>query len=497
MITLFFFNLHHLLGTDYNTNFGFVKIYFLCYNVGMDTILRPYQTQAISMIKEAWFVRGHRRVLLHMPTGAGKTVIFSYILKHSTVPALMVVRGRQLVDQASRRLFREDTDHGVMMAGHWNSKPSSRIQIASIDTLISRGLKPEAKIIVIDEAHLATSAGYAKFLAQYGPDTVVLHVTASPWNPDGLDVDAVVKPISMLDLIEQGYLVPPRYFCPGSPNLKGVKMQGDDYNQIQLAKAIDKGDLIGDIVKHWLARPRRPTLCFAVNVAHSKHIVAGFEAAGVKACHIDADTPDEVREAAYEGLRTGEIDIVSNVGIASVGVDVPWVGCLILARPTQSYNLYIQQCGRGTRNYEGKEEFVILDHAANVLRHGFITDEPEPVIGRGLNKKVTGGTKISQCPKCFAVFKAGTECPDCGYKGAPTVKVEKDGTLREVKALTEEEEYLVYLKRERALRRKPDGTKYKSGWVYFRFKEKFGEEVAKRYFKPRVVPEWIRMRIQN
>lgn len=453
-------------------------------------MLRPYQSLAVDMIKDAWFSKNKRRVLLHMGTGLGKTVIFSYILKRATVPALMIVRGRQLVNQASWRLQREFTDHGVLMAGHWNSKPGCKVQIASIDTLISRRMKPEAKIIVIDEAHLATSKGYADFLAQYGPDTVVLYVTATPYNP--IDVDAVVKPISLLEGIEQGYLVPPRYFCPSAPNLKGVQTVGDDYNQVQLAKAIDKGDLIGDIVQHWVRRGEyRPTLCFAVNVAHSQHIVASFKAGGIAAKHIDANTSDEERNETYEQLRTGKLKVVSNVGIASVGVDVPWVSCLIMARPTKSYNLYIQQAGRGTRPYTGKDDFILLDHAGNVLRHGFITDEPEACVGIAERREAATATRISQCPKCFAVFPMGGKCPDCGFEKVVEVKLEKSGELKEIKALSEEEEYLIKLKRERALK------KYKHGWVWHRFKERFGEEVASRYIKKRQVPEWIRARLIN
>ncbi len=454
--------------------------------------LRPYQSQAIAEIREAWSKLN--RVLLCAPTGSGKTHIFSYILSRAKVPALMVVRGRGLVNQASRRLKHEKIEHGVLMAGHEDH--AAKVQVASIDTLIERKLKPEAKIIVIDEAHLATSQGYATFLNQYGPDTVILGVTASPWNPDGLDFETVIKPTTMLELIKDGYLVPPRYFCPATPNLKGVRVEGGDYNLAQLARAMDKGDLIGNIVKHWVAfGENRPSLGFATNVQHSKHIVERFNSEGIPARHIDADTPDEERNDAFEALRTGTLQVVFNVNVASVGLDVPWVSCLIMARPTQSYNLYIQQAGRGTRPYGAfKKDFIILDHASNVRRHGLITDEPEAVLGRGLKVKVQGGTKISQCPKCYSIFKSGTVCPECGAM-APEIKLEKSGVLKEVKVLSEEEQYLIHLKRERALRRKPDGTKYKAGWVFYQFKQRFGEEAAAKYIKKRVVPEWIKARL--
>ncbi len=434
------------------------------------------------------------------------TVVFSYILKHALVPSLMAVRGRQLVDQASSRLRREDTDHGVLMAGHWNSKPSSAVQICSIDTIRARQARPPAKIIIIDEAHLALSTSYAKFLALYDADTVKIWVTATPYNAQGLPCTYVVCPIRFKDAVLDGFLVPPRYYLWAGPDMAGVKTSGGDYNQVQLAKAVDKGDLIGDIVQHWKEYgEHRPTLCFAVNVAHSKHLAAKFNEAGIPAAHVDADTPEREREEQLQKHKEGGLSVITNVNIHSTGVDIPWLGCIIEARPTKSYNLYVQQLGRGTRPFEdrfsSKLDFIVLDHGGNFFRHGRIEDEPEALLAKDVakGKKFERVTSARYCNKHFMAFEG--YCPKCkeeGIENAGTeIKMEKEGRLRELKDLSPEEEYLVSLRREMNLKRKADGSKYRRGWLWFRMKERFGDETANRMVPRRVVPDWIKRRLEN
>lgn len=471
--------------------------------------LRPYQVQAIDEIREA-YNKGARKVLLHLATGAGKTVIFCYILKKlhdQAVRAGMVVKGRKLVDQASKRLIREKVDHGVLMANHWNYRPYERIKVCSIDTIISRKISlDDVEMIIIDEAHMATTEGYKNFINAH-PECLYLSVTASPFGSSLLHLsDAVVHPISLLGLIDEGYLVAPRYVCPHVPDLKDVKVQGGEYNQVDLAEAIDKGDLIGNIVDHWLDwAENRPTLCFGVNVAHSEHIAARFRKAGVPALHIDADTPDNQRDEAYEKLRTGELKVVTNVGISAVGVDIPCVEVIIKARPTKSYNLYIQQAGRGTRPiYAGgfdietkegrlaaiaastKPTFLIIDHAGNFLRHGKITEEREPNLAKDKKEEKEYEEYLERvvvpyknCPTCSTPYR-GDICPNTALYGCkpppPDLREEIGGKLVEVTGMADDEIYLLRLK---ATAHKKN---YSWLWCAHRLEERFGLEVALKHY---------------
>lgn len=448
---------------------------------------RPYQQQSIDEIKNE-FKKGNKKVLLWLATGGGKTFIFSRMVKEAAARgkrAIIVVRGRKLVDQASQRLFREHVPHGVLMAGHWNYRPQLPIQVCSIDTLIARGLKPEADLIILDEAHLATSEGYKQFLAQY--DTFVVAVTATPYVDKGLRhvADAIVHPIKMLGLIELGYLVPFRYFAPAEPDLSDVKVSSStkDYVSDQLEQAMVAGQLTGKIIDHWIKIANGlPTICFAVNVHHSKLLVEKFRAAGVAAEHCDADVPDAERNEIIKRVESGETKVVCNVGIFCTGVDIPSLGAIIMARPTKSKNLYIQQAGRGTRIFPGKENCILLDHAGNINRHGLPTDEPDVDLDGREEKKHVKESKI--CKNCFAVYRA-SKCPECGVEAPPAPAIEIAETNDELRELTNIE--IDPIKRMlKDLQKQAKQKARKPAWAFYKLIDRFGYESAKPY-----LPEWF------
>lgn len=487
--------------------------------------LRDYQTLALDMLREAFFVKMLKRALLVLATGGGKTVIFCEVLKNvdPDVHAIIVVKGKKLVEQASQRLFREKVPHGVLMAKHWNYRPYEKKKVCSIDTLIKRKLVPKADIIIVDEAHMATSDAYKEFLSNY-PDALIISVTATPWpvKPLGFLADVVINPTSVSALMDDGFLVKPRYFAPFTPDLGDVaddKKTGD-YNQVQLKDAIDKGELIGDIVSHWVSMAEnRPTIIFAVNVAHSQHIAARFTAAGYPFAHCDADTPDAERERILEKVKNRILYGIVNVNIFSTGADLPYISCIVSARPTKSPILYIQQMGRGTRPVykdgmpletkeqrlaaifdSDKKDFLILDHAGNIHRHGFITEERKPnvsdkpgidLMGFVINTEAIA-LPIKICPACLATYR-GDVCPsalpeclaaaqaalDAAKAKAEEERKELEGKLKELTDLPPEELYIQQLK----IRAKSgNGQKaYSSGWIYHRFVERFGEDSAKKW----------------
>ncbi len=310
-------------------------------------MLRDYQIKAIDGLRDG-YRRGVRRLLLHLATGGGKTRCFSEVLKGAHAKgtmALVVVRGRKLIKQASDRLRRDGVPHGIIMAGAENAT-FERIRVCSIDTLYSRRHAPEAALIVIDEAHQTTGEGYKWFLEQY-PRALILAVTATPHLKRGMRhvADEVIRPITARELTEQGYLVPLRYWTPEKPDLSEVTTSGDDFNQRELGVAMRKAALSGNVVKTYLEMGgSRRAILFAVDIEHSRQLVGQLGQAGVAADHIDANCTDEQRDKAVKRLETGEIKVLSNVGVLTTGVDVPAVELVIMARPTKSYNLWIQMC---------------------------------------------------------------------------------------------------------------------------------------------------------
>lgn len=450
---------------------------------------------------------GDGRFLLGDFTVTHNTHCFSFMMIEAVAKnrrCIMLVRGRKLVDQASKRLVRERVPHGVMMRGHWNFRPTMPIQLCSIDTLIARGWRPPADLIVIDEVHQAVSDGYREFLKDY-PDAFVVGVTATPYSHKSLEhvADTIVHPITMSELISIGFLVNARYFAPDEPNVTGVRVSKStgDYVQEDLAALMDKSAITGDIIHHWkkLAE-NRPTLCFAVSVEHSKHIAAQFSSAGIPAAHCDADTPEPEREKIIAQLENGEIKVVSNVGIFCTGVDIPCVSCIVMARPTKSYNLYIQQAGRGTRIHPGKENFILLDHAGNVLRHGYIVDEPEPDL-KGRKQPEGQNPRIRRCEACFALveeFPCPSEMPvrddsgeviefaPCGWKPEPKAVgprsvLEVAGDLKELTGPSPMERYEC----ERFCEEQLDKViaSGRNPWsAYYKTAEKFGDHAARMVF---------------
>ena len=219
------------------------------------------------------------------------------------------------------------------MAKHWNYKPYEKVQVCSIDTLLARGIKPKADLMIIDEAHLfGPDSKASDLINEYG--CFVLAVTATPYCPKGLShlADVIVHPITMLELIQQGSLVDFRYFAPSSPDMKGVKIQDGEFNNAQTEERMVTGQLTGKIIDHWVKLSNnRPTICFAVNIHHSKFLVQKFLDAGISAEHCDADTSDSEREEIIKRIESGKTKIVSNVGILCTGIDIPCVSSIILA----------------------------------------------------------------------------------------------------------------------------------------------------------------------
>jgi superfamily II DNA or RNA helicase len=357
---------------------------------------------------------------------------------------LFLVNRRELVKDLSRRLDKLGLDHGVIMGDHPRRKPWLSVFIASVDTLYRRPTVPPADVIYLDEAHFSLSPVFLKVLDKYS-GVPVIGMTATPTRMSGEGLGEIFQVMVMgptvEELTEQGHLVPTRVFAPSQPDLKGVRSSAGDYNQKELATVMDRAKLTGDIVEHWKKlASNRPTVCFCVNVEHSRHVAEQFRAAGVRAEHVDADTPDDIRDQLWEGLAEFRVQVICSVGVISYGWDVPPVSAAILARPTQSLALYLQQVGRILRPAPGKHDALILDHAGNTLRHGFVTDDREWSLEgsrkRNGSKQQDRSLSVHICAQCWMAYPSRLpKCPGCG--AAPEardrrVEVE-DGELTEVR----------------------------------------------------------------
>ncbi len=455
-------------------------------------VLRDYQLRAINGVRDA-FRSGARAPLLVLPTGGGKTVVFSAIAAAAVARGrrvLVLAHRRELVRQAGAKLGAAGVAHGVIAPGF---EPTGyAVQVGSVQTLARRLGKPQYArfdLIVADEAHHAVAGQWAAILAAH-PEARLLGVTATPERLDGKGLgieaggpfDAMVEGPSVAELVAGGFLVPTRVFAPsGAPDLSGVATRGGDYEVGALAQVMGNRHLIGDAVAHYARlAPGLPAVAFCVSVQHAEDVAAAFRDGGWRAKAVNGDTPTADRDAALAGLATGDVQVLCTCDLISEGLDVPAIGAAVLLRPTKSLGLYVQQVGRGMRPAPGKDALVVLDHAGNTLRHGLPADARTWRLG-GRARRFSGTAPVRECPQCNAVHGAAAPaCPECGHEYRKTERdlATVEGELHEIaaaKAVAMRAQRLRMLplrrlledaRTEADLREIAAARGYKAGWVY-------------------------------
>jgi len=477
--------------------------------------LRPYQTKAIADLR-ASLASGHKRPVLQLSTGGGKTIIASEIIKMAREKGRRVIftcPAIELIDQTARAFYNHGiTDLGVMQAQHPMTDPSKPVQIASIQTLARRDIPP-ASLVLVDECHRMFS-----FVTDWmGMDdwarVPFIGLSATPWAKGmGRLWDHLIICATTDQMIADGWLSPFRVFAPSHPDLTGVKTLAGDYHEGQLSEAMQKGAITADIVTTWLERAEgRSTICFAVDRAHARSIAEAFEKAGVRCGYMDANTPRDERDEIRKEFERGNLQVVSNVGVLTTGVD--WdVRCIILARPTKSEMLYVQMIGRGLRTANGKADCLILDHSDTTLRLGFVTDIHHHKLNDGTIAKAVDGSedepetpKPKECPSC-GVLKAPKvrKCPACGFEPQAQSQVEViQGELVELGAHRKAMEASMAEKTKffAELQGYSSEKNYKPGWAANQYKQRYGvwpNHPSIRYAMP-IEPSggtlsWIRSR---
>jgi DNA repair protein RadD len=480
---------------------------------GSTLTLHPFQHTAVEQI-EAAVAAGIRRILLVCPTGGGKTVIASDLIKRwvaQYMASLFVAHRREIIQQTSSKLHGNGVAHGIIMAGaDKNLRPQEMVQVASIDTLRARSLNstahrlPPAKIIWIDEAHHARARTYERLIEAY-PDAIIIGLTATPVRGDGRGLGNVFETIiecpQVAELIGLGFLVRARVYAPVIPDLRGVRTRTGDYVIDQLARRMNTDQLVGDIVEHWLKHSeRRRTVAFACDVAHSVHIRNEMLAADIRAEHLDANTPIKEREWILARLASGETEVVTNCQVLSEGWDCPPVGCVILARPTKQMGLYRQMIGRTLRPYEGKSDCIVLDHSGACYRHGLPEDPIEwtlDVDQRAANpvhdrRKRDAEHRLRECPSCKALM-AIPPCAACGWFPEPKARnidfeegelgLVVNGKARAQQYTNEQKITWHQMLIGEALRRGKNPN-----WAFYLFRDKFGHDRPAYWDRTALIP---------
>ncbi|QSO55466.1 DEAD/DEAH box helicase (plasmid) [Alicyclobacillus curvatus] len=342
--------------------------------------LRDYQKEAIQKVKQAR-QRGIARSLLSLPTGAGKTVVFSSLARELNVRTLILAHRDELLTQAAEKLgyVWPDVDIGFVKAKQ--NDFTKQVVVASVQTLASpKRLEQVATqhfgLCIIDEAHHATAPTYKRIIERLGftddsPDRLLVGVTATGNRGDGTPLgdvfEEVVYHLSMLTLMRAGYLSDIKaYRVKTDIDLKGVHSRGGDFIESELAQVVNttaRNNLIVD--KYIEFSAGRKAIAFCVNVLHAQDLANTFLERMIPAKALSGNTPPDERKQAIDDFASGKLQVLTNCNLLTEGFDQPDVGCVLMARPTKSQALYIQCVGRGTRKAPGKENCIVVDFTEN------------------------------------------------------------------------------------------------------------------------------------
>jgi DNA repair protein RadD len=393
--------------------------------------LRPYQEDLVDEV-EVSFALAWRAPMVVLPTGGGKTVVFSRVTLDEIARGSrvwIIAHRQELLAQASRTLTAFGIEHGLLRAG---LKPDVRQQVlvASMQTLVRRlNDLPAPDLTIWDECHHSVSPTVKKILDHF-PKARRLGVTATPCRLNGAGLGSVFDRMILgptnAFLTENGYLSPAKYYAPPvKADLTKLKIQAGDYATKQSEEELDKPTITGDAISHYQAIcDGQPMLVFCVSVAHAHHVAEQYRAAGYRAAAVDGKLSDEERDDRITGLGSGKYQVIASCDLIGEGLDVPSVTAVQLLRPTASLGLHLQQIGRGLRVSQGKEFTYVLDHVGNVgrmvggrwvVKHGFASTEHQWTLESGKKVQQGKGPPTRTCEQCFSVHVARKDCPYCGY----------------------------------------------------------------------------------
>lgn len=430
---------------------------------------------------------GNLAQIVELMCGGGKTVIGAYLLREcwqKKKRGMFVVDRLSLLSQTSRTLDRYGIPHGVIQSGHPRYRPGELIQLASIDTLRSRGW-PDADLIINDEAHINHRTMHNKIAKK---DAVVIGLTATPFTKGmAKHYTALVNVITGNKLTQTGVLVPFKHevWCFEEPDMSKCKPVAGEWTEKDQEREAMK--IVGSVADAYLQKGQgRKAVAFGVNVAHCEAMQREFLSAGINAALYTYRTPDEEREMLIG--ENGEfrkpdssVRILISVAALSRGFDVTDIGCIISARQLKSsFTEFVQSISRGLRSHPSKKDCVMIDHAGNFNRHypAFeeFMEEGVRELDDGKKKEakpaIRPEKKPTKCPKCSHVFVGGPNCPACGYIFPPKKTIEHaagelmkfDG--KSVLKLDREAKSLLYSE----LKFVAESRGYKIGWAAWKYK---------------------------
>ena len=401
--------------------------------------LRDYQSKTLNMLY-AWLEKHQGNPCVSLPTGSGKSVIIAELCRQAVTNwpetrILMLTRSMELIGQNAEKLrtIWPGAPMGIYSASIGKKQLGEPITIGgplSVANVVDR--IGHVDLCIVDEAHdigHKDEGSYRKIIGrlfEFNPHMRVIGFTASPFRVGhGLITDKpaifddLIEPVSIEELIFKGYLSKLRSKATEFKiSAEGVKKRGGEYIESDLQRVVDTDynneHMVDEVIA--MSGGRKSWMFFCTGVNHAEHIRDLLIDRGITAASVTSDMPKAERAQAIADFKAGKIQAVTNVNCLSTGFDHSGIDLLVMARPTMSPGLYIQQVGRGMRIDPSKTDCLVLDFAGVVSTHGPITAVQPP---KKSGEK--GGEAPSKtCEACGEICHAAVQvCPACGHAFPP------------------------------------------------------------------------------
>lgn len=389
--------------------------------------LRPYQALLLDQVRES-IKRGKKRHILCAPTGAGKTIMFTYMVSNALQRGkrcLIFTDRIELLRQSDGSLAKFGIAPVLIEAKNRSIDYDAQCFIAMAQTFMRRREKEEymyimesIDLVIIDEAHKQTFNGLLDLI----PDrAIVIGATATPMRRGNQEClskywEVLHQPVQVRNLIDLGYLAQPLTYGL-KMDLKGIAMRGGDYDPTQMAQRYSERRVYEGVIMNYRQHCNgRKAILFASNIASSQEVCQALVAEGYPARHVDGEMNHQDRRAVLDWFKNSPDGILCNCDLMTTGYDEPTIEVVILYRATASLPLFMQMVGRGSRVTETKNKFWILDFGNNVNTHRLWEEDRDWTLKKKRTKR-GGVAPHKDCPKCEAMVPAQTlQCPGCGHQ---------------------------------------------------------------------------------
>ncbi len=336
---------------------------------------RDAQVEALDALVETRR-EGFEKGLVVLPTGLGKTFLAAFFAQHFN--RVLFVAHREEILRQAENTFRAVMPNRTIARYQGHSPQTADLTFASVYTLSAKRhrerFRPDAfDLLIIDEFHHAAARSYDALMQHFTPQ-FLLGLTATPERADNKDVYAIcdgnlVYHLTLDAAIGRQWLVPFSYYAVYDPiDYASVTWRGRHYDEWELTHAQLQEEYGSAVVAAWQRHHGQRTLVFCSSRVQSRYLADQFLRRGIRVRHVDGTTPMAERQIALQQLASGDLDAICSVDLFNEGVDVPSVDTVLMARPSDSMVVFLQQIGRGLRLAEGKNRCTIIDFVGN-YRH--------------------------------------------------------------------------------------------------------------------------------